>query len=404
MDIPSPPILTESSRAVLRLLATRGPITRPQLGAILDLSKPTMSAAVSELSAMGLVASFGSHKGALGRTAVIYGLGPAAGYAVGIDVGEAQVRAVAHTLDDLPLATIEEQIPRRQRGSTEGVGEVIASVARAAILAVGDKHGSPRTLAVAVPRIVSQHHLGQNKRRSPEAILQQLRGWLEVPVILENNVNCAALGELHYGAAKSHDVFAYLQVGVRIGLGIVINGKLFRGFNGAAGEIGRLPYPWSGSEIPTREGLELYLGSNALIRRCTEDWPEAEGPPPVSAKELFAWADEGLPRAQKWVARHAADIGRLVAACIGMVDPGLIVLGGGVGQNPLVLKEVQRIARELTWAADIAVSALGPAATALGATRLAAEYGLGLILGETNRSLVVLPPLRAGAVGRDEAV
>ena len=75
---PAVPPLTESARAVLRLLASQGPITRPKLGAILELSKPTMSAAVSELSKAGLVVSFGAYKGATGRTATIYGLGPVA--------------------------------------------------------------------------------------------------------------------------------------------------------------------------------------------------------------------------------------------------------------------------------------------------------------------------------------
>ncbi|RVA11450.1 MarR family transcriptional regulator, partial [Mesorhizobium sp. M7A.F.Ca.CA.002.05.1.1] len=86
------PNLTESARAVLRVLAAHGPVTRPKLGAMLDLSKPTMSAAVSELSALGLVASRGLERGAIGRTATVYGIGPGAGYAIGIDFGAAQVR------------------------------------------------------------------------------------------------------------------------------------------------------------------------------------------------------------------------------------------------------------------------------------------------------------------------
>jgi len=391
--------LTESSRAVLRVLAAQGPITRPRLGAILDLSKPTMSAAVSELSEAGLVTPFGSQKGATGRTATIYGLGPAAGYVIGIDVGEAQVRAIAHSLDDALLATIEERIPRRGKATIDEVGEVIASVARAAILAVGEKHTVLRSVAVAVPRIVSPHRLGQNKRKGPDAALGRLRTRINAPIILENNVNCAALGEFHHGTAKNHDVFSYLQVGVRIGLGIVVNGKLFRGYNGAAGEIGRLPFPWSSTDTPTREGLEHYLGSNALIQRCTKDWPDDEGEPPASAKELFAKAEAGSPCAQQWVARHAGDIGRLVAACIGMLDPGLIVLGGGVGQNPLVLEEVRRVARELTWSTEIAASSLGAHGTALGAARLAADHGLGLILGENRQPAVVLPPLPEATQG-----
>ena len=83
---------------------------------------------------------------------------------------------------------------------------------------------------------------------------------------------------MHYGAAKHREAFSYLQVGVRIGLGIVVGGKLLRGSNGAAGEIGRLPFPWSPTETPSREGLEHYLGSAALIERCARDWPETEGP------------------------------------------------------------------------------------------------------------------------------
>ena len=88
-----PAALTDSSRAVLRALATHGPITRPQLGALLALSKPTMSAAVAELGALGLVASVGRQEGTVGRRASIYGLGPAAGYVIGIDVRSALVRA-----------------------------------------------------------------------------------------------------------------------------------------------------------------------------------------------------------------------------------------------------------------------------------------------------------------------
>ncbi|MDQ0392928.1 ROK family transcriptional regulator [Labrys monachus] len=399
MAYPSIPSLTESSRAVLRVLAAQGPITRPKLGAILELSKPTMSAAVAELSEAGLVTAFGSHKGATGRTATIYGLGPAAGYVIGIDVGEAQVRAVARTLDDMALATIEERIPRKGKASTDEVGEVVDSVARATILAVGQKERKLRAIAVAVPRIVSVHRLGQGKRKGPEAALRRLRMGAEAPVILENNVNCAAIAEHHYGAARKHGLFSYLQVGVRIGLGIVVDGTLLRGANGAAGEIGRLPFPWSPTEVPFREGLEHYLGSEALIQRCAIGWPAEEGPPPSSAKELFARAEAGSEHALTWVRRHAADIGRLVAACIGMLDPGLIVLGGGVGQNPLVVEEVQRVARELTWSTEIAVSALGANGSALGAMRLAADFALGSILGESRHPAVILPPLGHGDAG-----
>jgi predicted NBD/HSP70 family sugar kinase len=391
----SVPNLTDSARAVLRLLATRGAVTRPKLGAILDLSKPTMSAAVAELSALDLVETRGTEKGAIGRTATIYGLGPAAGYVMGIDVGAAQVRAVAYSLDGQPLATLERSIPPGHIGNAHAIGDVVLACAIAAIEAVGGGHGDLDSVAVAVPRIVSRDRVGHDPLNGPELVIEQLRGVVDVPVLLENNVNCAAIGEMHYGVADGHDTFAYLQVGVRVGLGIMAGRQLFRGAGGAAGEVGRLPFPWSLEDVPTREGLEHYLGSQALVERCRQTWPPAEGDPPASAKELFERAEHGSAHAGLWVARHAADIGRVAAGCVGMLDPGLIVLGGGVGQNPQVIGAVERVVRELAWPTRIAVSSLGDSGTVLGAMKLAADYSLCLILGEDRRPPVVLMPLSA---------
>lgn len=382
--------LTESSRSVLRVVAAAGPITRPRLGAILNLSKPTMSAVMAELGALGLVEPVGSQQGAMGRSAAIYALGPMAGYVIGIDVGGAQVRAVAQGLDGTPLATRELRIAKPHRATIEEIAEIVDEAAKSTILAVGSRNQNLRSIAVAVPRIVSRNRLGLNKRKGPEAILQVLRRSVDVPILLENNVNCAAFGEMHHGVAKGRDIFVFLQVGVRVGLGIVINGKLFRGHNGAAGEAGRVPFPWSSQDVPEREGLELYLGSDALMERCVTAWPKSAGSPPATARELFDRAQDGEVEAVLWVSRHATDIGRLVAGCIGFFDPGLVVLGGGVGQNPLVVNDVQKVSRDLTWATDIAVSSLGASGTVLGAAHLASDHALASILGETPDTSVVV--------------
>lgn len=386
------PALTESSRSVLRVLAASGPITRPRLGAMLNLSKPTMTAVMNELGALGLVAPIGSQQGAMGRSAMVYALGPEAGYVIGIDVGVAQVRAVAQWLDGTPLATAELKIAKQQRATIEEIAVVVDEAAKAAILAVGKRSKTLRSVAVAVPRIVSRNRLGLNRRKGPEAVLQRLRQSVDAPILLENNVNCAAFGELREGAAHGRDIFLFLQIGVRIGLGIVIGGKLFRGFNGAAGEAGRMPFPWSVDSTPEREGLEHYLGSDALMERCVAGWPASAGEPPATARELFDRAQAGEREALVWVNRHAADIGRMVAGCIGFFDPGLVVLGGGVGQNPLMLEEVRQVARDLTWATEISVSGLGVNGTVLGATRLAADYALAEILGEASDATLVLLP------------
>jgi len=385
------PSLMESSRSVLRLLALRGAVTRPQLGESLQLSKPTMSAAIAELSALGLVQSTGSHKGALGRTATVYGLGPAAGYVIGVDVGAAQIRAAAQTLDGRQLASIETRIDRT---GTDAMSALILDCVRSTIAAVGERQKLLRTIAVAVPRVVATHPLNLNKRRPPEAVLVGLRAAFETPVLIENNVNCAALGEWRHGVARNRTTFAFVQVGLRIGMGIVINGQLYRGANGASGEVGRMPFPWSPDETPEREGLETYLGSEALMKRCEADWPKSAGMPPLTARDLFELAERGSEAALAHVRRHAADIGRLLAGVIGVLDPGLIVLGGGVGQNPLLLKEVRVAARDLTWATEIEASGSGSAGTVMGAVQLAIDHGLGAILGEAVHPSVALPSLR----------
>ena len=390
------PTLTESSRSVLRALALQGPVTRPKLGLMLGLSKPTMSAAMAELGALGLVAPLGSEKGGLGRTARIYGLGPAAGYVIGIDVGAAQVRGVAYSLDGVALAAAEEPIAPAQ-DDPAGIGGIILSVTRRLTRTVGARQRHLRGIAVAVPRIVRETQLGRDARNGPELVLGPLRAAVTAPVLLENNVNCAAIGEMAYGAARGRETFAYLQVGVRIGLGIVLQGRLFRGAGGAAGEVGRIPFPWSPTEIPLREGVEHYLGAAALMARCAAGWPPEAGPAPRSAKALFDLAETGSRPARDWVTRHAGDIGRIVAACIGMLDPGLIVLGGGVGQNPLIVEEARRVATELTWPADIAVTPLAERGTVLGAMKLAADFGMGLILQEDRHP-------RRGAAGAHTSV
>ncbi len=169
--------------------------------------------------------------------------------------------------------------------------------------------------------------------------------------------------------------------GSRSGSASSLDGRLFRGLQ-RRGRRGRTPaLPWSATETPRLEGLEEYLGSASLVERCARDWPSEEGTPPSNAEELFARAATSA-HARACIDRHAADIGRLVAACVGVLDPGLAVLGGGVGQNELMVEQIGRTVAELTWPTEIAVSRLTRKATVLGAVGLAADYSLGTLLGE----------------------
>jgi predicted NBD/HSP70 family sugar kinase len=372
--------LPVSSREVLRTLATRGPATRPQLSEALSLSKPTMSAAIADLTEHGLVASQGSTRGVTGRSAVVYSVAPGAGHVLGIEAGATRVRVSAHALDGRQIVTAEDRLSRRPRNVTTAVASAAVRLTEQVRGQVADDHGPLRDVVIAAPTLPAVEGPGR-LRLDGDAPLEQLLPLPDgVPVAVENNVNCAAVAEHRVGAARNHDNFVYLQVGVKIGLGIVVDGRLLHGAHGAAGEVAMMPFPWSSSETPRHQELEQYLGSAALLARCREAWPASHGPAPRDTETLFAAAASGNEAALKLVDQHARDIGRLVVGVMSVIDPSLVVLGGGVGQNQLLLPEVRRVVGELAWAAEITTGALGEHASVQGAVHLAIRRALARIV------------------------
>ena len=366
--------LSDSAGQVFAALAGRSTATRPQLAAACELSKPTVSIAIAELESAGLAERSGTAHGQTGRSAAVYRLGPGAGYVLGVDRGSTHVAFRAVGLD----GTLLDQ---GHDGPETARGMIGAALDRRA------KDGGPlRAIVVAVSDVVSCRPGGGDPETDArvEAAVASLALPAGAPVTVENNVNCAAFAELHQAEAggPSRDTFVYLQVGVGIGAGVVVNRRLIRGANGAAGEVARLAYPWADGQAAGREALEDRLGSPGLLRRVEARWSHElgqgrdHGPVPRSAAELFAVAQHGNPLAAELVAEHSADVGRVAASIVAVLDPGLVILGGGVGGNPLLTAGVARVLAEISWPTALTVSTLGDQATVLGATYLATERGV----------------------------
>ncbi|MEQ0563455.1 ROK family protein [Amycolatopsis sp. NEAU-NG30] len=373
---------------VFAALAAAGQATRPQLAVACGLSKPTVSLVMAELETAGLAEHSGTSAGATGRTAAVYRLGPRAGYVLAVDRGSTQVALRATRLDGELLDEDHTSRPADAAAMVE------------AVLRRGKTRGPLRAVVVAVSDVVSP------PGRGDPAIMARVRdavASLGLPdgaaVHTENNVNCAALAELAEGAGAAHDSFVFLQVGVGIGAGIVLGGQLVRGASGAAGEVARLAYPWAADRTPVPEGLEAQLGSRALLQRARSRWPgqaaadPAPGsrallqrartdPAPRTAAALFALAEKGHPVAAELVAEHAEAVGNLAASICAVVDPGLVVLGGGVGRNRLLLPGVVATVGRLSWPTEVVVSELGARATVLGAAHLARERGIRAVVTE----------------------
>jgi predicted NBD/HSP70 family sugar kinase len=363
---------------ILRTIVEAGQTTRSALSERLGLSKATLSAAMKQLSAADLVSESETVQGSLGRPASVYRAAESAGYAIAVDLGRTRVRVQAVAVDGRPLADVQmPSSPPKADVSPDAV-----TAARKLIPEVAEAIGTRSHLlrcVIAAPIKVSVDDPLPIELAPVAECIQALADPDGGPVAvdIENNVNCAAIAEGRWGSAAGAETFAFLQVGVRIGLGIVNEGRLLRGGLGGAGEVSSLPFPWSAELRPRRLGLEHRLGAGDLVRRARR-LPNRRGTPDAAA--IFAAAEAGDKDMRALVGTHAQEVGEMAAAVVAILDPGLVILGGGVGQSPLLLDKVRQTVRRLTWETEIRSGVLGRDATIMGAARLAADAALADIL------------------------
>lgn len=159
-----------------------------------------------------------------------------------------------------------------------------------------------------------------------EVLAERLPG----PITLDNDANLAAIGEYAYGAGRGMRQFVYAHVGTGVGLGLMLDGQLYNGFSGAAGEAGFVPIgaPPVSADRPARGMLEDRLATDAVVRYGREC-----GLTSNSAEAVFAAARAGDPRGLAAIELEAEQLARLLTSVAALLDPELIVLGGAIGRN-----------------------------------------------------------------------
>jgi len=360
-----------NQRLLLDLLFTGGPAIRPQLAREAGLSLPTVIAALRDLEEAGLVRTAGRRhevSGQHGRPAASYEANPEAGRVLGVDIGREKVRVLLADLAGEPLGAPLEV---RNRACTadalvEQVEAVVAQATRQARLRTGDvTHtviGSPGVLDPGRGRIRYAANLpGWQRPGLAETLAERLGAALTI----DNDANLAALGEHAYGAARGLKDYVYLHLGTGVGLGLVLDGRLYRG-RGAAGEVGFLPLGDRRSMHARRGMLEESVGADAIVRRAHEEGMTGR----LTAERVFAAARQGDDeRALRTVAVVGGHIGSLVAGILAFLDPELIVFGGGIGQNLDLLEPhaSEALAAITPMRPRLAVGALGGEAVLRGA-------------------------------------
>jgi predicted NBD/HSP70 family sugar kinase len=365
-------------QAVLETIFREGPITRPEIATATTLSKPTVSAAVSRLEQAGLVRAAGMRPGQRGRKPVAYVVSNRAGFVLGGDIGGTNVRVAAADLFGELICDLKA--PTTKLGS-RALGVQVLEMITEVIDRAGVSHGRPLALAISAPGVVDRNSgrvtsLAYNV--TPEGgfdPLEVIRDRLDIPVFVDNNVNLAAVGEKWFGLARGVSTLVYIAVGAGIGMGVIIDDELVRGAHGAAGEIAYLPLVGDPFDPGHRlhGGLEDEVAASGVLAAFNRR-RDGEQRKASSAHEVFELASAGDPTAREVVDHVASRLGTAIATVCAIIDPELVVLGGGIGANPLLLRPVRGAAAALVpIPARIETSSLGDRAAMHGAIAVALQ-------------------------------
>ena len=211
-------------------------------------------------------------------------------------------------------------------------------------------------------------------------VADQIEAWTHRPTTIANDANCAALGEAWLGAGRSYQNFILLTLGTGVGGGVILNGELFVGHDGAAGELGVITLNPGGPPCNSgnRGSLEQYVSATAIQRRTG-----------LAPHELSTQARAGDEDAISFWQTYGRDLGAGLASLIYVLTPEAIVLGGGVAASadlflPTVWQEIEeRVHPTSRTELVLRTAELGNRAGMVGAARLAWQrLGNQLLKGE----------------------
>jgi predicted NBD/HSP70 family sugar kinase len=355
-----PPLIRAmNEQLLLGHIRVSGPCSRADLARISGLSKPTVSLALANVERAGLVRIAGQRTGVPGRTAQLYEVRPEAGFVLGLDIGLKYLRgAVADLAGEVRTRDSRKVVATSVRGRLAELVELADDLCARA----GTSRRAVTRTVIGTPGVY-------DPQRNAIALTGGLAGWdrpaalaglreaFGPTVALENDVDAAALAEQTHGYGHDRDSFAFVHVGTGIGMGLVLGGRLHRGVHGVAGEIAFMPLAEGESGEARRRGpLEAAAAASGIVRAARKAGMRG----PVSARSVFAAAARGDERAVAVVAEEARLVARAICCVITVVDPGLIVLGGGIGQAPGFAAAVTTALSSMTPVLpEVKVSALG---------------------------------------------
>jgi len=328
---------------VLNAIRTHGALSRTEIAGISKLSLAAISGITAELIDLGFVYEHEVGLSTGGRPPVMLALNNQAGYVAGVKLTE---DAVIVALTDLEATIVASQTVPLVGRTPEAVAETLAAAVDVLRPAAGNRPvlGAGIGIAGVIDRQRELVHYATyfGWRDLPMAQLVEKR--LHFPVVVDNDVNALTAAEQWFGAGRGVDDFLVVSIGRGVGLGMVLNGQLYRGTAGGAGEFGHITVAPDGPrcECGKRGCLEALVGDPAVIQRVAS----AVGHP-VDIQGVIDLALHGDAVVQSIFAAAGRTLGLAMANLVNVLNPALVIIGGeGTRAGALILEPLQEALRE----------------------------------------------------------
>jgi glucokinase-like ROK family protein len=378
-----------SHQATLLRLLRDGGRSRAELGDVVELSRSKLNLELDRLIEVGLVEQAGLAASRGGRRSGMVRLSPDIRFA-GIDIGATSVD-VAVTNGELEiLGHVSEPCDVRLGPAPvldramELLGKLREQRLFTQLNGAGVGVPGPVSFLEGVP-VAPPIMPGRDRFPVKDMVSQELG----CPTKVDNDVNLMAIGELHAGLARQVDDFLLIKIGTGVGCGIVVDGKIYRGVSGSAGDIGHMRVDDQGPTCTCGNTgcLEAYFSGAALAREAVRIAPRSPYLTErlalagrLTAEDVAAAAMLGDPAALQLIRDGGRQVGQVLAGLVSFFNPGLVIIAGGVARlGHVLLAEIRSIIyrRSLPLATGnlpIVLSELGDTAGVIGGAKLISDH------------------------------
>lgn len=372
--------------SILEAIKRYGPISRTDISKLIKLNIVTVSNYVNNFIEQGLVIEKGLDISSGGRRPTIVVLNPKASFVIGVDLGFATVTAI---LADLEGNVVSKARAPRPRDTADNVVKTLTDLIDQVITHSGMERSRIRGVRIGASGVIDREVGTVRCTEGVASIYVPITTLLEqrfkLPVAIEHDVTTAAYGEWSLGSGTDVDIMLFMYSGV--GCGMIINGEIYHGATGTAGEVSvknevGVQDVWIGN-ISALKPWAAHLGipdsaREALSGGAISRLPDLVGGDlaKITMTTVFEAAKDGDKLAMEIVQKAGERLGIRIAFLVNLMNPGAVVIGGGIeAAGPLLLESVKKMVRlyafeEMANAVKIVPSRLGEDAVALGAASL----------------------------------